>query len=266
MIPDSSKFAPLGKPKRIWAVGAVHGEVDRLSALHDRIAPHFTAGDRLIYLGNLIGRGASVVETIDEVLAFRREALALPGMMVSDFVYLRGAQEEMWQKLLQLQFAPNPPEVLSWMLDQGVDATLRAYGGRPEDGLKAARDGAVQLTRWTNKLREAIRGADGHNNLYTVLKRAAFCDTGVLLVSAGLDVERPLAAQGDSFWWGGRQFAAIDRPYETFNRVVRGYDVANAGVQVSDYAASLDAGCGRGGRLAAALIKADGAILEVIEI
>ena len=266
LIPDSSKFAPLGKPKRIWAVGAIHGEVDRLSALHDRIAQHFVAGDRLVYLGNFIGHGGAIVDTVNELLTFRREALALPGMMVTDLVYLRGAQEEMWQKLLQLQFAPNPAEVLSWMLRQGVEATLTAYGGRPEEGLKAARDGAVQLTRWTNRLREAIRGSDGHSNLYTVLKRAAFCDSGVLLVSAGLDVDRPLAAQGDSFWWGGSRFAMIDRPYETFDRVVRGYDAANAGVQITDHTASLDGGCGRGGTLAAALLAADGGLLELIEV
>ena len=265
MIPDSSKFAPLGKPKRIWAVGAVHGDVGRLSTLHDRLASHFTAGDRLVYLGNFIGRAPAIIETVDELLGFRREALALPGMMVTDLVYLRGAQEEMWQKLLQLQFAPNPPEVLSWMLGQGLEATLTAYGGRPEEGLKAARDGAVQLTRWTNRLREAIRSADGHNNLYTVLKRAAFCDSGVLLVSAGLDIERPLAAQGDSFWWGGGRFSAIDQPYETFNRVVRGYDATNAGVRITDHTASLDGGCGRGGTLAAALFAADGTMLELIE-
>jgi hypothetical protein len=266
LVPDSSKFAPLGAPKRVWAIGAVHGDVDRLSAVHDRIAPHFTAGDRLVYLGNFIGRGPAILETVDELLAFRREALALPGMMVTDVVYLRGAQEEMWQKLLQLQFAPNPPEVLSWMLGQGVEATLKAYGGRPEEGLKAAHDGAVQLTRWTNRLREAIRGAPGHNNLYTVLKRAAFCDAGVLLVSAGLDTDRPLAAQGDSFWWGASRFSAIDRPYETFKRVVRGFDSANEGVTVTDYTASLDAGCGRGGHLAAALMSPEGDIIELIEV
>jgi hypothetical protein len=266
LIPDSSKFAPLGKPMRIWAVGAVHGEVDRLAALHDRIAPQFRAGDRLVYLGNFIGRGPTILETVDELLAFRREALALPGMMVGDLVYLRGAQEEMWQKLLQLQFAPNPPEVLSWMLGQGVEATLRAYGGRPEEGLKAARDGAVQLTRWTNRLRESIRAAPGHNNLYTVLKRAAFCDAGVLLVSAGLDIDRPLAAQGDSFWWGGSRFAAIDGPYETFRRVVRGFDAANEGVKIADVTASLDGGCGRGGNLAAALFHPEGEILELVEV
>ena len=34
------------------------------------------------------------------------------GTFLGDIVFLRGSQEEMWQKLLELQFAPNPREVL----------------------------------------------------------------------------------------------------------------------------------------------------------
>src|SRR3546814_11187859 len=98
----------------------------------------------------------------------------------------------MGEKLLQLQCAPNPGEVLRLMLAQGVSATLEGYGGSAQDGLVAARDGAVQLTRWTNRLREAMRAAPGHNNLFAALKRAAFTDDdGVLLVSAGIDASRP---------------------------------------------------------------------------
>src|SRR5690606_24420032 len=146
------------------------------------------------------------------------------GALAGDVVFLRGAQEEMWQKLLQLQFAPNPAEVLRWMLTQGVEPTLAAYGGRPDEGLAAAREGAVQLTRWTNRLRDAMRAAPGHLSLFAALKRAAYCGPpGLLLISAGIDVTRPLGAQGDSFWWGGATFASIDQPYGEFTRIVRGY-------------------------------------------
>lgn len=268
MTPDADKFAPLGRPRRIWAIGAVHGEAHHLANLHDRIIEGFAPGDRLVYLGNIMGRGPLVRETVDEVLAFRRAVLALPGMIVTDIVYLRGAQEEMWQKLLQLQFAPNPGEVLAWMLRQGVEATLRAYGGSPEEGMHAARAGAVQLTRWTNGLREAIRAAPGHGNLNTAVRRAAFSDHedgGVLCVSAGIDVTRPLAAQGDTFWWGGRRFADIDQPYETFRRIVRGFDANNGGVRMTDHTASLDGGCGRGGTLACGVFSGTGDVLDLIE-
>jgi len=60
----------------------------------------------LLYLGNYLG-GGDPVTTIDRLLAFRTYLLAAPGMFTSDIVYLRGMQEEIWAKLLQIQFAPN---------------------------------------------------------------------------------------------------------------------------------------------------------------
>ena len=37
-------------------------------------------------------------------------------------IFLRGAQEEMFLKLLQLQTAPNPIDIVKWMFDHGVDS------------------------------------------------------------------------------------------------------------------------------------------------
>src|SRR5919108_2871659 len=128
---DRDKFAVLRKCRRVWAVAAIHGESARLEALHRAIEARFAPGDRLVYLGNYLGHGADVRATLDALLAFRRELIARPGMFACDVAFLRGGQEEMWQKLLQLQFASNPREVLEWMLAQGVEPTLRAYGADP---------------------------------------------------------------------------------------------------------------------------------------
>lgn len=273
MTLDNHKFAVLGRPRTIWAIGAIHGEVDHLIPVHDHIASSFDPGDRLVYLGNFVGRGPHVLETVSEILSFRRHILSMPGMLASDVVFLRGAQEEMWQKLLQLQFAPNPPEVLTWMLAQGVDATLEAYGGDPQEGLVSARDGAVQLTRWTNRLRDAIRRAESHGHLFSALRRAAFSEpvvdphgeTGaVLCVSAGLEPGRPLATQGDSFWWAGAGFGRIDAPYEGYTRVVRGFDPDGGGLQTNPITVTLDAGAGRGGQIAAGRFAPGGEILDLI--
>lgn len=272
MSSDSEKFARLGQPRRIWAVGAVHGVADRVAALHDLLWQRIAPGDRLVYLGNMIGRDGDTFATLGELLTFRRALIARPGMFASDVVFLRGAQEEMWQKLLQLQFAPNPSEVLRWMLSQGLGATLAAYGGDAEKGAAAAREGAVQITRWTNELRERMRRAPGHTALFASLRRAALTSSedpeaagGVLLVSAGLDPARPLAAQADSFWWATGAFRAIAEPYEGYRRLVRGFDPGNRGVEIGAVTASLDAGCGRGGPLVAGAFAADGSVLEVIE-
>jgi serine/threonine protein phosphatase 1 len=262
---DSEKFARLGQPRHVWAIGAIHGELDRLAALHDHVGDRFRPGDRLVYLGNIIGHATAIRPLIAEILAFRRGLIARPGMLAEDVVFLRGAQEEMWQKLLQLQFAPNPQDVLRWMLAQGVAGTLAGYGGHVEDGMAAAREGAMRLTRWTNALRDAIRLADGHTAFYSALRRAAFtADT--LFVSAGIDTSRPLAAQGDAFWWAAAGFDAIADPFDGFARLVRGHDPAGAGVRNGPVAVTLDGGAGRGGTIAAGLFAPGGVLMELFEV
>ncbi|MBI4182449.1 MAG: hypothetical protein HY521_00455 [Proteobacteria bacterium] len=264
---DKTRFATLRAGRRVWALSAVHGELARLKAVHDHLEPRLGEGDRLVYLGNVIGRGTAARETIDEVLLFRRAVIARPGVEPGDVVFLRGSQEEMWHKLLQLQFAPNPVQVLTWLLDHGVGATLTAYGGRAQDGLMAAREGATAIARWTNSLRRAIRQAPGHESFMGAIRRAAFTDDGKLLfVHAGIDPTRPLSAQKDALWWGGGAgFLALEAPYAGFRRVIRGYDPAHAGLKESPHSVSLDGGCGFGGPLLAACFDAEGAVLERVE-
>src|SRR3546814_18686442 len=67
---------------------------------------------------------SSDVCSSDLLLRFRSLFLARPDAFACDVVHLRGSQEEMWQKLLQLQFATDPRAVLQWMLDQGLAASL----------------------------------------------------------------------------------------------------------------------------------------------
>ncbi len=265
---DGDKFGHLGRPRRIWAVPACHGDIAQLDRIHVAIADRFAVGDRLLYLGNYLG-GGDPVGTIDRLLAFRTYLLAAPGMIASDLVYLRGVQEEIWSKLLQIQFAPNPGEVLQWMLERGAEATLRAYGGEARLGLAATRDGAVAMTRWTGALREAVRARPGHNSFMSVLRRAAMTeeteDGRLLFVHAGLDPDRILAKQGDSFWWEAGGFARTAGPFENFKRLFRGSYPSGDGLKLDGYAVTLDAGCGAGGPLIAAVIMPDGRIVDIVK-
>ena len=197
----AEKFAVLKAGRRVWAVASIHGEAARLRQVHEALTERFMPGDRLAYLGNYLGRGTQIRETLDELLRFRRILIAAPRMFASDVAYLRGGQEEMWQKLLQLQFAPNPRQVLEWMMAQGVDATLAAYGGDARQGLASTREGALSMTRWTGALRNAMQAYPGHYELMAALRRAAYTDDHRLLfVSAGIDPARPFSEQIDSFW------------------------------------------------------------------
>lgn len=278
---DPQKFTILRAAQRVWAVSSIHGDVEALNRLHRAMVARIRQGDRLVYLGNLIGRGAAVTATIDNLLRFRSLFLARPDAFACDVVHLRGSQEEMWQKLLQLQFATDPKAVLQWMLDQGVAASLESYGILPAEGLREAAAGPRQLTRWTSALRERIQAHAGHWQLLGSLRRAAYTGRqngmagnagpgnpgwGLLFVNAGLDPERPLEAQKDSFWWGNSAFAAIDRPYDGYRRVVRGFCPRHPGFELGDFTATLDGGCGFGGPLLAACFDVAGDVVDEIEV
>jgi serine/threonine protein phosphatase 1 len=266
-LSDPKHFAVLAGNRRIWAVGAIHGESERLTVLHSHIADFFTPGDQIVYLGNYLGQSEGVFATINELLLFRRWVIAWPDSRLEDVVHLRGGQEEMWQKLLQLQFAPNPAQVLQWMGAHGVEATLNAYGSRSEEGLGAVREGALAITRWTSGLAQAIRAHDGHMALLSSLKHAAFSDDQRLLfVHAGVDPSRPLLAQSDAFWWGGHDLSRLIAPYEGYGLIIRGYDSRHNGICMDEYAATLDGGCGFGGPLAAACFAPDGSVPHFIEV
>jgi serine/threonine protein phosphatase 1 len=263
---DRQRFAKLRAARRVWAVAAIHGEAERLENLHRALWPRLQTGDRVVYLGNMIGRGSRVRQTVDGLLAFRRAALARPGAFACDLVYLRGSQEEMWQKLLQLQFATDPRGVLAWMIEHGVGATLESYGGTVDSARREVSVGTLALTRWTGALREAMQRCPGHYQLFGALRRAAFTDDGGLLfVNAGLDPTRPLEAQSDSFWWSRGAFSRIVEPYGGFRRVVRGFDPDHGGFAISEHTATIDGGCGFDGPLMAACLLPDGELAERLE-
>jgi hypothetical protein len=248
-------------------VAAVHAEARRLVRLHDEISERFREGDRLIYLGNYVGHGEAVLATIDELLDFRRRVLGRQRGFGCDVVFLRGTQEEMWQKLLQLQFAPNPSEVLRWTVRAGMEATIRAYGGDLRQGFAASRDGPRTITRWTGSLRTAMNAAPGHTMLFSALRHAAFTEErGLLFVHASIDPSRPLAAQGDALWWGHEDILDLAAPFDGFRRVVRGIDRDRRGVVERGLAVSLDGGAGHGGSLIAACFGVEGAMIEVVEV
>ncbi|MGM0560013.1 MAG: hypothetical protein ACQETX_02960 [Pseudomonadota bacterium] len=259
-------FGELVEARRVWAVASIHGEADRLVDLHERLWPRAEAGDRLVYLGNIIGRGSASGETLDELLGFRTAFMTLEPATDEQVVFLRGSQEEMWQKLLQLQFATDPRMVLEWMLQQGVGATLEAYGMDPDEARRAAGSGTVGLTRWTQTLRARMQARPGHYEFMGSIRRAAYTgDHGLLFVHSGFDPSRPLETQRDSFWWSSNGFTTLESPYSSYKRVVRGFEKSHPGVLVEDYTATLDAGCGFGGSLVAACFLPDGQVVDALE-
>jgi len=259
-------FSTLASDGRDWAVPSIHGEAGRLKAINEAMFKGFRPTDKLVYLGNMIGHGPWVRETIDELLLMRRRLMSEKGVDPKDVVFLRGGQEEMWQKLLVLQMAADPAGVFKWMVGHGIEATLNAYGSSAAEGLDAAEHSVIKLTRWTNMLRDRLRENDGHTTFFSSLKRAARLQNNALLfVNADINSKVPLSEQADTFWWGGGDFDDIEEPYSGFAMVVRGYDPKRRGIQFTAYTATLDNLCGRGGVLEAVCFGADGTIQERFE-
>lgn len=262
------KFLTIRAARRIWVVGAIHGDIARLSALHDLIARHVRYGDRIVYSGNAIGLGLNSVAVVNELLRFRRWFLSMPPYNDrNDVVYLRGAQEEMWQKVHQLQFAPKPEAVLDWALPHGLEATLRSYGADPQEGYARIKEGTLALTYWTSELMDAVHSAPGHDNYYASLKHAAAtADAKLLFVNSGLDPDKAVVEQGDLFWWASRRFTQMSKAYNGFSRVIRGYDNDHGGFRETDFSLTVDGGCGFGGPLITACVNRSGEVEDLLKV
>ena len=264
---DGNAFAVLRGARRVWAIGSIHGEVERLRQLHDQLSGRLQDGDRLVYLGNYMGYDPDILGTVDELLRFRRAFLArAPFIDPSDLVFLRGSQEEMWHRVLQLQFAVDPVEVMSWMGERGLAATLTAYAGDTSADIMGQRAGALTIAQWTGSVRAAMQERHGHVAFMSALKRAAYtAEESLLFVNAGIDTDKPVEEQSDVLWWTGHSFAQIDKPYGPFARVVRGYDPDHGGFHENNYTVTIDGGCGFGGDLIAVCFTPEGLISERLE-
>ncbi len=219
-----SNFIELENASRVWAVGSIHSNLESFESIKKFILNNFKKNDKLIFLGNVIGLGNSSKETLSSVIDLRFNLMSKFKLKPKEITFLRGAQEEMFNKLLQLQIAPNPIEIINWLFEHGVDSTLNSYGFSKNDVLNIASSGTVFISRWTSKLNQRILECPGHKEYFSNLKHAAYTSNkNLLFVNRGVDISRPLSAQNDCFWWGYQNFSKISQPYNTFTRIVRGY-------------------------------------------
>ena len=219
-----SNFVEFKKASRIWAIGSIHSNIQSFNSIKDFIVNNFRENDKLVFLGNVIGLGDFSKETISSIINLRFNLMSKFGLKHNEIVFLRGAQEEMFSKILQLQIAPNPVEIIDWMFDHGVDKTLLSYGYNKDEILNVASSGTVSISKWTSKLNQSILSNPGHKQYFLNLKHAAYsASKKILFVNRGVDITRPLSAQNDCFWWGYQNFSKVDKPYNSFVRIVRGY-------------------------------------------
>ena len=220
-----SNFVELRDSSKIWAIGSIHSNIDSFNGIKDFILNNFEENDKLIFLGNIIGLGESSKESITSVIDLRFKLMSKFRLKPDSIIFLRGAQEEMFSKILQLQIAPNPTEIINWMFDHGVNKTIKSYGFSENDVKSVASSGTINISKWTASLTKAIHDNPGHTQYFLNLKHAAYSHTKkILFVNRGVDITRPLSAQNDCFWWGYQDFSTLEKPYKTFIRIVRGYE------------------------------------------
>ncbi len=220
-----SNFVELKKSSKIWAIGSIHSNLNSFNSIKKFIINNFNYDDKLIFLGNVIGLGDFSKETLDSVIDLRFNLMAKFKLKPESIVFLRGAQEEMFTKLLQLQLAPNPIEIIEWMFDHGVNKTLNSYGYSEIEAKNIATSGTINISKWTATLNKTLQLSPGHTQYFLNLKHAAYSQTKkILFVNRGVDITRPLSAQNDCFWWGFQNFSKIQEPYKSFLRIVRGYE------------------------------------------
>jgi len=220
-----SNYVELRECSRIWAVGSIHSNLKAFYSIKKFILNNFKQDDKLVFLGNVIGLGESSKDLLSDIIDLRFNLMSNFKLKPTDIVFLRGAQEEMFSKLLQLQIAPNPMEIVSWMFDHGVNKTLESYGYNKQEVINVASSGTVAISKWTSGLNRSILENPGHKDYFLNLKHAAFSfSKKILFVNRGVDITRPLSAQNDCFWWGYQNFSEIRKPYNSFKRIVRGYE------------------------------------------
>jgi len=222
---NTSNFVELSKSKKIWAIGSIHSNLKSFASIKQFILKNFETTDKLIFLGNVIGLGNDSKETLSSVIDLRFNLMSKFKLKPESIVFLRGAQEEMFSKLLQLQLAPNPSEIVEWMFDHGVNETIKSYGFSENEVKNIASSGTINISKWTSNLNQALHNNPGHTQYFLNLKHAAYSHTKkILFVNRGVDITRPLSAQNDCFWWGFQNFSTIQSPYKTYLRIVRGYE------------------------------------------
>ena len=217
-------FLEITNSKKIWAIGSIHSRLESFISIKKYLLENFQKDDYLVFLGNVIGLGEESKQTLSSVIDLRNKLMAKFLLEPSKIIFLRGAQEEMFLKLLQLQTAPNPQDIIIWMLNHGVDATIKSYGLNSDDIINISSQGTLAIRKWTKELNDKLSEEPGHKEYFTHLKHAAFsASKKILFLNRGVDVSRPLSAQNDCFWWGYRNFSDLERPYNTFVRIIRGY-------------------------------------------
>ena len=228
-----------GTYSTIYAVGDVHGCLDPLLALEERIREDASLREGrklLIMLGDYVDRGPQSAAVL-----YHLNASPPAGF---DRICLRGNHDDAFLDYLEGDPAGD------WFLDHGAENTLRSYGVDPE--------GHGPFIASNFALRQAVRAAVPCAHVEFLQSMPVLVTVGSdVFVHAGIRPGRPLAEQVDEdLLWIRRSF--IDLGPGLLLRVFHGHTPMREAFVGTDRV-SLDTHCYRSGRLTAARL-ADGQV------
>jgi serine/threonine protein phosphatase 1 len=200
-----------------YAIGDIHGSLDKLRALFARCEAHAAGRPmKLVFLGDYIDRGPESFGVIDFLLTLRKRR-------GDDIVTLKGNHEDM-----ALAVIDGESRVGEWLVQGGAE-TLESYGVRgPSDIPRAHVD-------WMRAL------------------RLSYDDGRRFFVHAGVNPDLPLDAQNaDDLLWIRQPFLSDRRDYGRL--IVHGHTPLETGLpQLLGNRLNLDTAAVFGGPLTAAV-------------
>jgi len=198
---------------RLFAIGDIHGCVDELSAMLNRIAP--ARGDTMVFVGDYVDRGPAVRDVIELLIELRRGA--------AEYVFLKGNHEDMM--LSFLGFSGHYGE--SFLFNGGAP-TLESYRvPEPEQALERIPADHVDFLK----------------ALATSYLRPPY-----LFVHAGISPLRQLEEQSvEDMLWIRQEF--IFNPHQLLATVVFGHTPMRAVMVDLPYKLGIDTGLVYGGKL-----------------
>ena len=233
-----SRIARVPEATRVYAIGDIHGCVDRLRALHEVILQDVveTTLDRrvAVYLGDYIDRGPESRKTVDLLLEE-----PLPGF---DSIHLIGNHEA-----FLLEFQEDQLFALSWLKNGGY-ATCFSYGVDPA----APPEGVDYLTWLHRSLTD--RMPRSHRRFFETL-RSSHVEGDYLFVHAGIRPGLPLDDQDlDDLLWIREPFLSSD---EDFGKIVVHGHTPTEEPELRANRIGLDTGAVYGGKLTALVLEGD---------
>jgi serine/threonine protein phosphatase 1 len=198
----------LGDDRRVYAIGDIHGRLDLLTDIVDRIADDDLArgpagATQIVFLGDFVDRGPDSAAVLDYVLRLRD--------WWPSVTCLQGNHEEVF-----LMAARGDESALRFMTRIGGRETLLSYGATEHD-----------LDKMTlGELRDWLMSVVPERHLQFIESM----DDKLLIgnyafVHAGIRPQIPMAEQdGKDLRWIRDEFLEFERPHEYF--VIHGHSIA----------------------------------------